>query len=242
MKALIDGDILVYSCGFASDAAAKEQGIEAEPVEFCLNGVKETIRSLCEATEATEYIVFLTGKDNFRYKVSPDYKANRKDAAKPYHYDSIRKYIEQHHPCSVSKGEEADDELGRAQVLAEPASSVIISKDKDLDMVAGWHYNWSPKNKEKGMYYTSSIDGLRIFYKQLITGDATDNISGVYRLFGRKATKGLLEPLDIMRNERDMFQYVLDEAYKGDIDLMDKQAKLLWIRTNETWEEHFSRL
>ncbi len=92
------------------------------------------------------------------------------------------------------------------------------------------------------MYYTSSIDGLRIFYKQLITGDATDNISGVYRLFGRKATKGLLEPLDEMRNERDMFQYVLDEAYKGDIDLMDKQAKLVWIRTDETWEEHFSRL
>jgi DNA polymerase-1 len=242
MKALIDGDILVYSCGFASDANAKEQGIEAEPVEFCLNGVKETIRSLCDATEADDYIIFLTGKDNFRYKVSPDYKANRKDAAKPVHYDSIRRYLQDHHPCSVSVGEEADDELGRYQVCAEQTTTVIISKDKDLDMIRGWHYNWSPKNKEKGMYFTSEIDGLRIFYKQLITGDATDNISGVYRLFGRKATKGLLEPLDIMRNERDMFQYVLDEAYRGDIDLMDKQAKLLWIRTNETWEEHFSRL
>ena len=242
MKALIDGDILVYSCGFASDANAKEQGIEAEPVEFCLNGVKETIRSLCDATEADDYIIFLTGKDNFRYKVSPDYKANRKDAAKPVHYDSIRRYLQDHHPSSVSVGEEADDELGRYQVNAEQTTTVIISKDKDLDMIRGWHYNWSPKNKEKGMYFTSEIDGLRIFYKQLITGDATDNISGVYRLFGRKATKGLLEPLDIMRNERDMFQYVLDEAYRGDIDLMDKQAKLLWIRTNETWEEHFSRL
>ena len=242
MKALIDGDILVYSCGFASDANAKEQGIEAEPVEFCLNGVKENIRSLCEATEAEEYIVFLTGKNNFRYNVDPEYKANRKDAPRPYHYDSIRKYIEQHHPCSVSNGEEADDELGRAQVLAEPTTSVIISKDKDLDMIAGWHYNWSKNNKDKGMYYTSQLDGLRIFYKQLITGDATDNIKGVYKLFGKKATKGLLEPLDIIRNERDMLKYVLHEVYGGDIDLLDKQAKLLWIRTNETWEEHFSNM
>jgi hypothetical protein len=45
-----------------------------------------------------------------------------------------------------------------------------------------------------------------------------------------------------MKNERDMFQYVLHEAYGGDVDLMDKQAKLVWIRTDETWEEHFSRL
>ena len=242
MKALIDGDILVYSCGFASVAAAKEQGIEAEPVEFCLNGVKETIRSLCEATEATEYVVFLTGKDNFRYKVSPDYKANRKDAAKPYHYDSIRKYIEQHHPCSVSMGEEADDELGRAQTLAEPATTVIISKDKDLDMIEGWHYNWSKNNKDKGMYFTKRIDALRLFYKQLITGDATDNIKGVYKLFGRKATKGLLSPLDDITTEREMIRYVLNEAYNGDIELLDKQAKLLWIRTNETWEEHFTNM
>lgn len=242
MKALLDGDIIVYSAGFASDAAAKEQGIEAEPVEFCLNGVKETIRSLCEATEADDYIVFLTGKDNFRYAVDSSYKANRKDAPKPFHYDSIRRYLQDHHPCSVSVGEEADDELGRYQVNAEPASTVIISKDKDLDMIRGWHYNWSPKNKEKGMYFTSEIDGLRLFYKQLITGDATDNISGVFRLFGRKATKGLLEPLDAMTTERGMFLYVLEEAYRNDIDLFDRQAKLLWIRTNETWEEHFSRL
>jgi hypothetical protein len=81
-----------------------------------------------------------------------------------------------------------------------------------------------------------------MFYKQLITGDATDNIPGVYKLFKRKATKALLEPLDIMRNERDMLVYVLNDVYNGDIELLDKQAKLLWIRTTETWEEHFSNM
>ena len=242
MKALIDGDILCYSCGFASDAAAKEQGIEAEPVENCLHGLKETIRSLCEAVEADEYKLFLTGKGNFRYAVDPEYKANRKDAARPYHYDALRQYMQKHHPCSVSDGEEADDELGREQVLAPPCSTVIISKDKDLDMIEGWHYNWSKNNKDKGMYFTKRIDALRLFYKQLITGDATDNIKGVYKLFGKKATKGLLEPLDSMTVERDMLKYVLHEVYGGDIDLLDKQAKLLWIRTNETWEEHFSSM
>lgn len=244
MKALIDGDILVYSCGFASDAAAKEQGIEAEPVEFCLNGVKETVRSLCEHTDSDSYLILLTGKNNFRLKVDPEYKANRKDAARPFHYDAIRRYLEEHHPCVISDGEEADDLMGRLQSLTAPdlTSTVIISKDKDLDMIAGWHYNWSKNNRDKGMYFVHPIDGLRMFYKQLITGDATDNIPGVYKLFKRKATKALLEPLDIMRNERDMLVYVLNDVYNGDVELLDKQAKLLWIRTTETWEEHFSNM
>lgn len=242
MKALIDGDILVYSCGFASDANAKEQGIEYEPVEFCLNGVKETIRSLCEATEAEDYQIFLTGRTNFRFEVDPDYKANRKDAPKPYHYKAIREYMEKYHPCSVSEGEEADDELGRTQATSPHASTVIISKDKDLNMIAGWHYNWSPKNRENGMYYTKAIDGLRLFYKQLITGDSTDNISGSFRLFGKKATKALLAPLDTLTDERDMYLYVLNNVYGGDAKLMNKQASLLWIRTDETWEEHLTTI
>lgn len=242
MKALIDGDILVYSCGFASDAAAKQNGQEHEPIEFCLNGVKETIRSLCEAVDADDYIIYLTGKGNFRFAVYPEYKGNRKDAAKPYHYNEIRRYLSEHHPCEISDGEEADDAIGRAQCTAEPASTCIVSKDKDLDMIKGWHYNWSPNNREKGMYYTGELDGLRLFYKQLITGDTTDNIPGVFKLFKRKATKALLEPLDTMRNERDMLVYVLNDVYNGDIELLDRQAKLLWIRTTETWEEHFSRL
>ena len=242
MKALIDGDILVYSCGFASDAAAKQNGQECEPVEFCLNGVKETIRSLCEAVDADDYIVYLTGKNNFRFAVYPEYKGNRKDADKPYHYDEVRRYLSAHHPCEISDGEEADDLIGRAQTSAPPATTCIVSKDKDLDMIRGWHYNWSPNNREKGMYYTGELDGLRLFYKQLITGDTTDNIPGVFKLFKRKATKALLEPLDTMRNERDMLVYVLNDVYNGDIELLDRQAKLLWIRTTETWEEHFSRL
>lgn len=242
MKALLDGDIILYGCGFASDANAKAQGLESEPVEFCLNGVKETIKSLCDAVEADDYIVYLTGKNNFRYEVFPEYKANRKDAARPTHYQAMRDYLVKHHPTEISDGEEADDLLGKAQANSPVASTVIISKDKDLDMIAGWHYNWSKNNKEKGMYYVAPIDGLRMFYKQLITGDATDNIPGIYKMFKRKATKQLLAPLDDMRIERDMFSYVLDDVYDGAFVPFDRNAQLLWIRTKETWEEHLRNM
>ena len=242
MKALIDADILVYSCGFASDANAKELGIEAEPVEHCLQGVKQTIQSLCEATDATEYVLYLSGRTNFRLQVDPTYKANRKDAPKPFHYNAIREYMEKNHPHDISVDEEADDVLGRVQSGAEPSTTVIISKDKDLNMIRGWHYNWSKKNKEQGMYFTTVPDGIKLFYKQVIQGDSTDNISGVYRLFGKKATKGLLEPIDSMITEQEMYNYVLEVAYEGQRALMHKQAELIWIRTTETWQQHCKRM
>ena len=92
--AIIDGDVVVYSCGFASDAAAKREGIEHEPLAYCLNGVKKMIESIVASAGCDAHIIVLSGSTNHRLEVYPEYKANRDPSHKPYWYNEIKEYLE----------------------------------------------------------------------------------------------------------------------------------------------------
>jgi hypothetical protein len=108
---------------------------------------------------------------------------------------------------------------------------VIATKDKDLDLIPGWHYNWSKTKKDDGVYYVSPVEANRAFYAQLIQGDATDNIPGIFHWSDKKqkATKGLFEPLEDMQHDVDFYKYVLS-LYKGDAAFINHIAQLLWIK------------
>lgn len=85
---------------------------------------------------------------------------------------------------------EADDALAiRQHELTEefsrPDESVIVTLDKDLDMVEGWHYNFVKKN----MYKTTHEEGDFKFHMQFLTGDRVDNIQGVHGIGEKKAFK-----------------------------------------------------
>jgi len=145
MKALIDGDIIVYQGGFASDQTSYQVGmaeyqykkdanqyadsigfdrtkivktVTAEPVEYCLSSIKKMMDGIVEATDAQEKLVLLTGPSNFRDKLYSEYKANRDTAAKPIHYNDIRSYLIKYHKADVVTGVEADDALGWHQMKA----------------------------------------------------------------------------------------------------------------------------
>ena len=143
MKALIDGDVIVYQAGFASDqtsytcpdvfnfqykkdavAHCNEKGliianidkhVVAEPVEFCLSSVKKMIKGMMKKIDANEYAIFLTGKGNFREKIFTDYKANRDRSHRPIHYEAIREYLLTVWKADEVIGVEADDAMGWAQ-------------------------------------------------------------------------------------------------------------------------------
>lgn len=208
--ALIDGDIIVYSCGFASDAAAKANGLVAEPLAYCLNGVKETLLAITAAAGCDSFVVFLTNTEEggYRSDAYPDYKMNR-SGNKPQHYHAIRDYLLDHYSAELSKnGREADDELGIAMSSGMWEHPVLCTKDKDLDMIPGWHYNFSKTKKERGVYFVTEIEANRNFYTQMLTGDSTDNIPGMYATLGVKATKKWLEPLQDLTSEDEMYAYV----------------------------------
>lgn len=237
--AAIDGDILCYECGFASDAAAKADGMSREPLGFCLAGVRKKIDAILRNTEAEDYVVFLTGKPEsgsppMREVLFPDYKKNRDASHKPQWYNEIRSYLTTKHPSHVcTDGLEADDWLGIYSWKNSTSDKrvVIASKDKDLDMIAGYHYNWSKSKEHLGVYEISPMDGLRWFYTQMLTGDATDNIPGIYKLFGRKATRKVLQPIEELDSIDELADYVLSQ-YDNNLELFLKNGELLWIRTD----------
>lgn len=253
MHALIDGDVLVYACGFASDAAAKGklisqigeeayklhvemEGAPHEPLRNTLHGVNEKIASVMRAVGANKRTIYVSHPVNYREQIFPDYKANRDVTHKPYWYREIQDYLFDRCGALYSEeGDEADDALGIAQSRAVPGKTIICTNDKDLDMIPGLHYNWSPSKISKGVYEVDEIEGLRNFYTQLITGDGTDNIPGLFKHSKRKATEKITSPLQKLFFERDMWQYVV-EVYKGDVEFLEMTGQLLWIkRENKRW-------
>jgi 5'-3' exonuclease len=230
----IDGDIIVYSVGFAAND---------DPVENALHSVKVLIKHILVATEADEYVVHLTGKGNFRNDLATiqGYKANRKDAAKPVHYDDIRNYLINHWGAFVTHGQEADDTIGIEVTRPSEHTQICASLDKDLDMIVGEHYNW----RKKEHYHVTPYDADRFFITQLLTGDSTDNIPGLKRITGQVASKKIKEYCTEPETFEECIVRVYDvyREHKPDLDVcstLHEIGNLLWIRRYgyKTWEDY----
>jgi 5'-3' exonuclease len=217
-KPLIDGDIVAYR------AAAST---ENEPLDVCLYRIDDTMRVIKEACKNfLESSTYLTGTDNFRKVVCPNYKANRKDKIKPRWLKESRDYLISRHGAEVINGAEADDALGWSQT----DNTIICTIDKDLLMIPGLHYNWV----KEVFAEVTPIAGYRHFYKQMLIGDPTDNVVGIYGLGPVKAGKMLDSFIDTYL----MYQTV-KQAYGGDLERFLKNANLLWImrKPGEMWQD-----
>lgn len=232
MLALIDGDVLKYACGFASDANAKAMGVEHEDLSYCLNTVSTTIRNIVNVSESDDYVVVVSHPVNRRVEAYPAYKANRDPSHKPYWFKEIGDYLfEKHSACMSFEGDEADDMLGIMQCTSGQ-ETIICSIDKDLDGVPGWHYNFSKNRKKDGTYFVSETQANQFFYKQILTGDSTDNIPGMFKKLGVKASKRYTAPLDSLTACSDMYNHVVD-CYRGDEEFVKWVGDLLWIKRDE---------
>lgn len=276
MRAYIDGDILIFRCGFAAERNVwylsvhddepeqynyKKDAIERlnellpnrrsrdpkewrlwserylEPLNHALHNLRTTVDKILDDLALTEYDaeICLSGEGNYRNEVakSRPYKGNRDKAHRPTYEGEIRDYIKSTWQTTVSEGEEADDVMGIGQCSTGPLDSVIVTLDKDLNMIPGLKYNWVSKDK----YLISEEEAMYYFYKQLLTGDSTDNIPGLPKVGQKKAEAALWgKSLD------DMWEVVIDmyRAKGGEKwqEYLKEQGQLLWIRREpgQMWE------
>lgn len=225
MKALLDADIISFSCAiynetFGWDAARED--------------IDNMMKRILETTGADTYEAYITGDNNFRYKVDPEYKANRKGKPQPRYRQDANAYLVTEYGAVVTDEIEADDALGVSQATAEPETTIICSIDKDLKQIPGHHYNW----RKNEFSFVTPLDGIRLFYRQLITGDITDNIVGIRGLGPVKSAKLINDLTD----EIDMFSCV-QSLYNDDERLL-KNGQLLYIhqRWSDSWQEQFIKL
>lgn len=225
MTALIDADILCYRIAFAcKDQSEKvaRYNLDNYICDILAWGV-DKVYSDC-FVDRWEF--FLTGKGNFREKVATTavYKGNRLNIPKPEHHGMLRDHLVENWKAVIVQGQEADDAIAtRATTLGDDC--VIVSLDKDLDQVAGYHYNFVKKEA----YYITPEEGLLRFYCQILTGDTADNIKGIYGIGNVKARKILQDAED----ECEMYRRCV-EAYNGSEDMVIENARLLWLRRTES--------
>ena len=251
---LIDGDWIVYMC-----CQAIEYSCEGEPklqdiVDVFDHKIEEIVKTLGGTTEPP--IIFYTGQANFRKEraTTKVYKGNRKDKERPFHYENLKNYISTKYACLVNPATEADDMMAIWQTqweeckpLDHEGECIIVTVDKDLRQVNGWHYSpeghnfpsfgptfvtddnsyinlKNPVNPGKGLIGT----GYKFFWSQVITGDSVDNIPGLPKA-GPKFAYELLKDVDS--------EYACYEAVKGayrDVllnadDCLREQVDLLYM-------------
>ena len=216
MIALIDGDIVAYRC-----AAAAENFDVSVGIDWASNLIKDII----DATEADQYKIFLSGGDQFRKKLDPQYKANRKDVVKPKWLADLQLFLVTDWHAETTDGYEADDALGMLQTKYGRGST-ICSLDKDLLQIPGHHYNFAKK-----LHQTITWEqGIKFFYTQTLVGDTADNVVGVRGIGPVKANKILsaCSPEEYYRVCKEL--YDSEERYHTN-------CKLLWIwrKMNDEW-------
>lgn len=147
---------------------------ELEPVENAFTYTEACMGHIAKQFDNAVVEVFLSGERNFRDNLwkTKKYKGNR-EQPKPTHLKAVREYLKDKWFAIVSNNQEADDDIGIAAMKSK--NTVIVSTDKDLDQIPGWHYNFVSGEA----YYVQLQDADQFLYEQTISGDSTDNIPGL---------------------------------------------------------------
>lgn len=223
----IDGDILVYRVGYTT-------------MEDDFPIAEWRMRELCEritdalSTRDARFYLTSTDKSNFRYGVFPDYKGHRTQP-KPTHYLMLREHLIKDHRATVVEGKEADDEMGEQMTHPDNPPGCIVTIDKDLDMVPGDHYNFVKDVR----YIISPLEAKRCFWEQVLKGDKSDNVEGIYGI-GQVKAQRMLEGCESEAEMADVAVRQYQKAYDEEwLPRLYLAACLLWIRQHgmKHWHE-----
>lgn len=241
---LIDGDILAYRA-----AASAEHEIRWDENLWTLHSdLRDAQRIFYEQMDAIDdalpndrKIVALSPKQNFRYRIWPEYKANRKDKRRPMCLEALKEWISSEYEVFQRPDIEADDVLGILATSPYIVSGrkVIVSVDKDFRGVPTSYYDL---NRSELVQITEE-EANRWHMHQTLTGDAADGYPGCPKVGPKTADKILgdavtyeeMWPLVVQAYEKQGLSedYALTMARlaricrRGDYDFKKKEV-ILW--------------
>jgi 5'-3' exonuclease len=181
---LIDADSIMYTSTYFPEESLLEFPTEEEQLEEAKYRTRTKLQEIQNNVEEWYNIVqtyiFIGGKGNFRYKVFPEYKANRKDVVKSPLLPFIREYMIEELKAIESHGGEADDYI--IDGISECSGNCVVSSiDKDVL----YHspniplYDYRGYNDVLGEFKSISTKESRLARAtQLVTGDSTDGVPG----------------------------------------------------------------
>lgn len=249
----IDGDGLAYLAG----------GNERMSIPVSRGIVYAKVRKWKEQARATHAVMHLTASgtlkgDRVLVPTAKPYQAHRTGAKKPQNWQYLRDWFASMLDNPVPDFEvkawadrEADDAFGWASTSSNH-QDVICTADKDMQMIPGWHLNWTTGSLffvDKTTYrvkHEGKLYGYGWFHHQLLQGDTADGIRGIGcfglapRGCGTATAKKLLKhvdnALDGNRRVTELYKQAFPEDWAWELCT---QASLLWIRRTRNaalWE------
>ncbi len=204
----IDADFLAYMCSYERPNEPKKSF-----EDMCAN-TDTVIEHLVKLSRSTKYVLHTTpvgSNKGGRFEIArlKPYQDNRKKQEdKPEHLDRLRDWMHTNRKGMAHMDCEADDGMSEAQYKAikkgQKNLSIIVTKDKDLGMVPGYHMDWDTgaiidvkgfgkiwleeKFDESGKSKGKKLRGYgtKFFWAQMLMGDAADNISGIPKVYKDK--------------------------------------------------------
>ena len=184
MVLLIDADSLVFaSCYRTRNEGEVLKDIYYRNIEDSISKFDEQfmkiVNDLDEIYNVTEVKTFNGSKGNFRKKITPTYKANRKGQELPPLLHQMHQYVKDNYNSIYGYGLETDDlvaqywyrlkhEIGRNNIC-------IVSLDKDYRQFPALIYNYHYNHRE--ILDITPDEALYNFYEQMIIGDVSDNVN-----------------------------------------------------------------
>lgn len=241
---LIDGDILAYK---ASAAAEKEIRWSEDlwtlhsSLNDAIHYFLEELDEIEEALGDGDKIFALSPKLNFRYRIWPEYKANRKDKRRPMCLEALKEWLSNEYEVFQRPDIEADDVLGilSTSPYIVKGEKIIVSIDKDFRGIPGKFYNCNSKE----LIEVTEPQADRWHMLQTLMGDTADGYPGCPTVGPKTAEKILNDaqtyetmwPLVVQAYEKQGFgeDYALTMARlaricrRDDYDFKKKEV-ILW--------------
>jgi len=210
MIAVVDVDSCIYQAAW-----------QRETIEDAVENYKYLVeKNWIGPVWADETIVYCGGKDNFRYRLCPNYKANRKEApADAKLFKPLMKEVVKRGLAIPSDGMEADDmvRIKSVELTKKGVEHTVVHIDKDLDCIVGNHYN--PRHAK---FYDIDEDQADLnYWTQILKGDPTDNLPGLPKV-GPKTAEKMLDGIPLGKRKARVLA-----AYRAKFGVVNWKDKLM---------------
>jgi len=161
---------------------------------------------------------------NFRKDLAPSYKCHRAAYLRPPGFAELEANMVAHAKVHRAPRLEGDDILGLLATKEPTEGKVIVTIDKDLQQIPGWHYN--PDTDE--LIEVTPEQGVLFHLTQTLTGDRTDGYPGLPGCGPVKAAKILLGQDG---DEEDVWERIVDAFELKNLTRDDAllQARLAFV-------------
>jgi len=216
MILLVDADSLIFASCYSNDKQAQFYEDIGDAINKFDQQFMKIVNDLEDRFEIEKVITFNGSKGNFRKKITPVYKANRKKQDLPPLLHNMHDYVKKQYNSVYGYGIETDDlvsaywfslskDLGRENVM-------IVSIDKDYRQFPALIYNYHYNHRE--IVDITPEEAMFNFYSQMIEGDTADNVN-YFKGKGKKFAENYL------KNCKTKYQYtkkmyeLFKDKYKG---------------------------